>query len=139
MDAAYVAVHLEEDRSHWWFRGRLAVILAALRRALPSRPVRLLELGCGSGNVLAALGDFGEAVGMDSHQLLEGQAVASLGSRDQAILVDAQRARVDLQTIERPAPFGDVHGLPHRSFTVVSPACDGHALYDHRAAKHDSK
>jgi len=67
MDAAYVAVHLEEDRSHWWFRGRLAVILAALRRALPSRPVRLLELGCGSGNVLAALGDFGEAVGMDSH------------------------------------------------------------------------
>jgi SAM-dependent methyltransferase len=67
MDAAYVAVHLEEDRSHWWFRGRLAVILAALRRALPPRRVRLLELGCGSGNVLASLGRFGEAVGMDAH------------------------------------------------------------------------
>jgi SAM-dependent methyltransferase len=67
MDAAYVAVHIEEDRSHWWFRGRLAVILAALRRALPPRRVRLLELGCGSGNVLASLSEFGEAVGMDGH------------------------------------------------------------------------
>jgi len=67
MDAAYVAVHLEEDRSHWWFRGRLAVILAALRRALPPRRVHLLELGCGSGNVLASLSEFGEAVGMDAH------------------------------------------------------------------------
>jgi SAM-dependent methyltransferase len=67
MDAAYVAVHIEEDRSHWWFRGRLAVILAVLRRALPPRRVRLLELGCGSGNVLASLREFGEAVGMDAH------------------------------------------------------------------------
>jgi SAM-dependent methyltransferase len=67
MDPAYVAVHMEEDRSHWWFRGRLAVILATLRRALPPRRVRLLELGCGTGNVLAALAEFGEAVGMDAH------------------------------------------------------------------------
>ena len=67
MDPTYVTVHMEEDRSHWWFRGRLAVILAALRRALPPRPVRLLELGCGTGNVLAALSEFGEAVGMEAH------------------------------------------------------------------------
>jgi SAM-dependent methyltransferase len=77
MDPAYVAVHLEEDRSHWWFRGRLAVILATLRRALPPRRVRLLELGCGSGNVLAALSEFGEAVGMDAHQDLVAAARAA--------------------------------------------------------------
>jgi SAM-dependent methyltransferase len=77
MDPAYVAVHMEEDRSHWWFRGRLAVIRAALRRALPPRPVRLLELGCGSGNVLAALGEFGEAVGMEAHQDLTAAARAA--------------------------------------------------------------
>jgi SAM-dependent methyltransferase len=77
MDPAYVAVHLEEDRSHWWFRGRLAVILATLRRALPPRRVRLLELGCGSGNVLAALSEFGEAVGMDAHQDLTAAARAA--------------------------------------------------------------
>jgi len=67
MDPAYVTVHMEEDRSHWWFRGRLAVIRATLRRALPPRRVRLLELGCGSGNVLAALTEFGEAVGMEAN------------------------------------------------------------------------
>lgn len=77
MDPAYVAVHMEEDRLHWWFRGRLAVILAALRRALPRRPVRLLELGCGSGNVLAALGEFGEAVGMEVHPGLAAAARAA--------------------------------------------------------------
>jgi len=67
MDPAYVTVHMKEDRSHWWFRGRLAVIRATLRRALPPRRVRLLELGCGSGNVLAALTEFGEAVGMEAN------------------------------------------------------------------------
>ena len=77
MDPAYVAVHIEEDRSHWWFRGRLAVIRASLRRALPARRVRLLELGCGSGNVLAALGEFGEAVGMDAHEDLTAAARAA--------------------------------------------------------------
>ncbi|MGH7342735.1 MAG: methyltransferase domain-containing protein, partial [Candidatus Rokuibacteriota bacterium] len=77
MDPAYVAVHLEEDRSHWWFRGRLAVIRATLRRALPPRRVRLLELGCGSGNVLAALAEFGEAVGMDAHEDLAAAARAA--------------------------------------------------------------
>ena len=77
MDPAYVAVHMEEDRSHWWFRGRLAVIIAALRRALPPRPVRLLELGCGTGNVLAALSEFGEAVGMEAHGDLTAAARAA--------------------------------------------------------------
>jgi SAM-dependent methyltransferase len=77
MDPSYVAVHMEEDRSHWWFRGRLAVIRATLRRALPARRVRLLELGCGSGNVLAALSEFGEAVGMDAHDELSAAARAA--------------------------------------------------------------
>ena len=67
MQTAYLATHIEEDRDHWWFRGRLAVILAVLRRALPPRRLRLLELGCGTGNVLRALSEFGEAVGMEAH------------------------------------------------------------------------
>lgn len=77
MDPAYVAIHMEEDRLHWWFRGRLAVITAALERALPQRPVRLLELGCGTGNVLGALGRFGEAVGMEAHPDLVAAARAA--------------------------------------------------------------
>lgn len=65
MDPDYLARHIEEDRRHWWFRGRLTVILAVLRHVLPPRRLRLLELGCGTGNVLVALTEFGEAVGME--------------------------------------------------------------------------
>jgi SAM-dependent methyltransferase len=70
MDQAYVAVHIEEDRQHWWFRGRLHVLLAVLRASLPRRRLRLLELGCGTGNVLRALAEFGDAVGMEHDQRL---------------------------------------------------------------------
>jgi SAM-dependent methyltransferase len=77
MDRAYVAIHLREDRGHWWFRGRRAIILALLRRVLPPGPHRLLELGCGSGNVLEALGEIGEAVGMEADETLVAAARAA--------------------------------------------------------------
>ena len=77
MDQAYVGAHIEEDREHWWFRGRLAVLLAALRASLPRRRLRLLELGSGTGNVLRALGEFGEAIGMEPDARLVAVALAN--------------------------------------------------------------
>ena len=77
MDVGYVAAHCENDRRHWWFRGRLAVLLAVLRRTLPRRPLRILELGCGSGNVLGSLREFGEVVGMETHPGLAAAARAA--------------------------------------------------------------
>jgi SAM-dependent methyltransferase len=65
VERAYAAVHIEEDRRHWYFRGRLAMLLTALERTLPAAPCRVLELGCGTGNVLQALGRFGDAVGVE--------------------------------------------------------------------------
>jgi SAM-dependent methyltransferase len=65
VDRAYTAAHIEEDRHHWYFRGRLAVLLGALERVLPPPPLRLLEIGCGTGNVLGSLGRFGESVGVE--------------------------------------------------------------------------
>jgi SAM-dependent methyltransferase len=86
VEPTYVVAHLEQDRGHWWFRGRLAVLLAVLRRVLPPGPHRLLELGCGSGNVLEALGEFGEAVGMESNGDLAACArAAGLDVRDGAL------------------------------------------------------
>src|SRR5262249_39050980 len=82
MDALYIAHHLEQDRGHWWFRGRLAVLQAVLRRALPRGRHRLLDLGCGSGNVLETLAEFGAAVGVD---------------RDERMIAAARRAGLDVR------------------------------------------
>jgi SAM-dependent methyltransferase len=66
MDPSYAAVHAEEDRAHWWFQGRRAVILAEMARRLPAGGGRLAELGCGSGGMLEALARFGGAVGVET-------------------------------------------------------------------------
>ena len=90
MDPGYVAVHLAEEREHWWFRGRLAILRATLARALGGRRARLLDLGCGAGGVLAALGEFGDAVGMEANPDLLAEARArGLDARPGALPDDA--------------------------------------------------
>jgi SAM-dependent methyltransferase len=69
---AYESLVAVEDR-HFWFRARNRAIIAAfesVRREL--RPgYRVLEVGCGTGNVLRELQRFavgGSVIGMDLHQ-----------------------------------------------------------------------
>jgi SAM-dependent methyltransferase len=50
----YADEYAAVDRDHWWFAGRRAAILAALRRFLPPRS-RLLDVGCGTGGLSAEL------------------------------------------------------------------------------------
>jgi SAM-dependent methyltransferase len=76
MDPAYAAVHAEEDREHWWFRGRQAVILAEMARWLPAGRLHLAELGCGSGGLLAGLARFGEVTGVEADPVLRAAAAA---------------------------------------------------------------
>lgn len=76
MDRTYAVTHAEEDRAHWWFRGRLAVLVAVLRATLPRRRLTLVELGCGTGNVLDALGEFGDLVGVERDERLRAIALA---------------------------------------------------------------
>lgn len=70
MDPGYAAVHAEQDRGHWWFIGRRAILLAEMTRWLPRRRCRVAELGCGSGGLLEALGRFGSAVGVEADPAL---------------------------------------------------------------------
>jgi 2-polyprenyl-3-methyl-5-hydroxy-6-metoxy-1,4-benzoquinol methylase len=54
----------EIERSHWWFAGRRAVILSALRRFV--RPgSRVLDFGCGSGGLTAELARHYRVLGVD--------------------------------------------------------------------------
>lgn len=54
----------EIERSHWWFAGRRAVILATLRRFVPQGS-RILDFGCGAGGLTAELALVYDVVGVD--------------------------------------------------------------------------
>ena len=56
------------EDSHWWFRGRRAVIREVLRRTLPAGPLRILDVGCGTGGMLKMLGEFGSVEGLDASE-----------------------------------------------------------------------
>lgn len=72
MDPAYVATHIEEEGRHWWFLGRQAVLQSVLRTTLPPGRLRLAEIGCGGGALLASAAEFGEVVGVEaSEEFLE--------------------------------------------------------------------
>jgi SAM-dependent methyltransferase len=58
----------ELEDTHWWFRGRRAVIWALLDRAgLPASP-RMLDAGCGTGRNIVEYGRLGTAAGADPSQ-----------------------------------------------------------------------
>jgi SAM-dependent methyltransferase len=76
MDPTYIAIHMEEDRDHWWFQGRLAILLAVLSGRLEGGRQQLVELGCGTGNVLGELQRFGDVIGVEIDDSLRAAAVA---------------------------------------------------------------
>ncbi len=58
----------EDD--HWWFRGKRAIVAGMIRRfAPPAGRARILDVGCGTGANLRALGSFGTTFGTDLHPL----------------------------------------------------------------------
>jgi SAM-dependent methyltransferase len=68
---------LDHEESHWWYRGRLRIVLREVERlAIPSG-ARILDAGCGSGRVLDELARFGEVTGVD----LSPAAVAAASAR----------------------------------------------------------
>jgi SAM-dependent methyltransferase len=103
MDAELERRTLAAEDGHWWYRGRRAIVLDAVRRALAegaSRP-RILDAGCGGGAVLAELALLGPAVGLEPSPASRERALA----RGVAEVVDGDLARL---------PFAD------REFDLVT-------------------
>ncbi len=66
MKATPMNVVLEEDR-HWWFASRTRAILAYLDRYVGTdrSDRRILDVGCGAGNMVHHLSHYGQVVGVD--------------------------------------------------------------------------
>jgi len=58
---------LEEDK-HWWFSTRTRAILAYLDRYVgPGKGGKVLDIGCGAGNMAHHLAHYGDVVGVDNN------------------------------------------------------------------------
>ena len=58
------------ETSHWWYRGTREICMALLRPHIAGRePLRILDIGCGTGGNLAALAEYGQARGIDPDPL----------------------------------------------------------------------
>jgi SAM-dependent methyltransferase len=67
MTSTPTLVVIEEDR-HWWFASRTRAILAYLDRHVgPGRGRRVLDVGCGAGNMMHHLAHYGSVVGVDNN------------------------------------------------------------------------
>jgi SAM-dependent methyltransferase len=54
------------EDTHWWFQARRAIVLRLLDAFVEhGKPLRVLDIGCGTGMMLNALRPFGEVVGID--------------------------------------------------------------------------
>ena len=54
------------EETHWWYRGRRALVRHALDRHAPAaRPLRILDVACATGMSFRFLADYGEIRGID--------------------------------------------------------------------------
>lgn len=59
------AMYAAMEESHWWFRGRRAILLRLLERYLEPASRDIVDIGCGTGGMLPFLGRYGRARGFE--------------------------------------------------------------------------
>src|SRR5687767_7390913 len=66
MESAEYDLMYRIEQTYWWHVGKRTLVVRMLRRWLrPDRPLALLDMGCGTGGHLPALGVIGPVAGCD--------------------------------------------------------------------------
>ncbi len=66
MNIEMYRLFFEVQKKHWWFVSRKEIVLSVIDRHMNKNAhARVLDIGCGSGVMLTALGELGEIYGMD--------------------------------------------------------------------------
>lgn len=100
MDPAYGARYRDLYERHWWWRAREAMVLELLgRHAPPAGFGPILDIGCGDGLFLPALGRFGNPEGLEP---------------DAGLVTEIGRGRGTIHTV----PF-DERFQPPRRFGLI--------------------
>lgn len=81
MDDALYDEFAGMEQDHWWFQGRRRVVTAVLRRRLGREPRRdILDIGCGTGEMVDMLLEFGPVTAMDASPRAVAACQERLGS-----------------------------------------------------------
>ncbi|MBN1994659.1 MAG: methyltransferase domain-containing protein [Anaerolineae bacterium] len=86
---------IPED-SHWWFASRTRALNAVIEPLLPKTPdFRLLDVGCGAGNMIHHLSKYGRVKGLE------------IDARPVKVARQERGYDVDLFDVTQPMPFDD--------------------------------
>ncbi|HEY8447329.1 MAG TPA: class I SAM-dependent methyltransferase [Thermomicrobiales bacterium] len=69
MDPSFYQEYFRHETEHWWFRWRFDLITDVVASLRPGPSFRMLDAGCGTGQMLKCLERLGDAVGIDSSPL----------------------------------------------------------------------
>ncbi len=130
MEPSFYETYYRHENSHWWFRWRYELITGLVGGLNPSPTFRILDAGCGTGQMLRHVSQFGHAVGVDSSP----EAIHFAASRDVDRLVlgsifdlpfapDSFDCVLSLDVIEH---VDDDRELVRALFSVVKPG--GHLI-----------
>lgn len=71
MDESIIEQFVTLGKTHWWFVGRRKILSSLMRRSLaPGRDRTVLDVGCGAGDNIGMLTEFGNVTGIEEDPAL---------------------------------------------------------------------
>lgn len=67
MESSEYSKMAEQEKDYWWHRGKWFLVRRMVEKYFPNNPtkLRILEIGCGTGEITSRLSAYGEVLGVD--------------------------------------------------------------------------